>query len=628
MCKSIPLTQGREGSREPFVLVLDCVYIVKFLSKPNLCSVEWKPSTLTCNDSNSNFVAGIQVRQTKMKDATTQCRLLSTRIPTASTPPSKRSRLDVDSESPLPSTAETDSTYNIEDDFSLPNTAASTTSSALDYQLPIQHENKYIIFQSALWQLFQDCPVCQSKCSIQSSTQGSFLRVHQECINTRCLFQRQWDSQPMVKNTPAGNLLISAAILFCGASYTKSLRILNTMGVVSISSSTFKKHSREYLQPTVYRVWKGEQDSQLNRLSSMSGKPEVGGDGRADSPGHSAKYGSYTTIELRINKIIDLQLVQSNEVGGSYHMELAGLERSVAFLAEKGLTPGIMVTDRHPSVQKWVRENLPDTTQYYDVWHVAKGLTKKLESLAKQRDCLLIREWIRGISNHLYWCAASSAGQSGDVIAAKWLSIVRHIQNIHDGHSDLFPTCAHAELDYERKWFKPHTLAFEKLSTLLTNTRLVNDVKKLSPLRQTSSVEAFHSLIIQFAPKSVAFSFKGMLTRLNLAALHYNENSDRRQAHNKQGLPVHFLRFPKYRKGGFTVQNVKESATFRYVSDLMEFLMIQTMADPTEVWELWDEVEEPPSLCSAFQRPNMDEAIASHTTRFATSHTQSVGEEE
>ena len=36
----------------------------------------------------------------------------------------------------------------------------------------------------------------------------------------------------------------------------------------------------------------------------------VGGDGRADSPGHSAKYGSYGLIDLDTNKVIHVQLVQ------------------------------------------------------------------------------------------------------------------------------------------------------------------------------------------------------------------------------------------------------------------------------------------------------------------------------
>ena len=31
---------------------------------------------------------------------------------------------------------------------------------------------------------------------------------------------------------------------------------------------------------------------------------------RSDSPGHCAKYGTYSLIEDRINKVLDLQLVQ------------------------------------------------------------------------------------------------------------------------------------------------------------------------------------------------------------------------------------------------------------------------------------------------------------------------------
>ena len=38
----------------------------------------------------------------------------------------------------------------------------------------------------------------------------------------------------------------------------------------------------------------------------------LGGDGRADSPGHSAKFGSYSIIDLDQGKVVDIQLVQVN----------------------------------------------------------------------------------------------------------------------------------------------------------------------------------------------------------------------------------------------------------------------------------------------------------------------------
>ena len=37
---------------------------------------------------------------------------------------------------------------------------------------------------------------------------------------------------------------------------------------------------------------------------------KIGGDGRADSPGHSAKYGSYGIIYLRTNKVLHIESVQ------------------------------------------------------------------------------------------------------------------------------------------------------------------------------------------------------------------------------------------------------------------------------------------------------------------------------
>ena len=48
----------------------------------------------------------------------------------------------------------------------------------------------------------------------------------------------------------------------------------------------------------------------VERLSNLEGGVVLSGDGRSDSPGHSAKYGSFTVIEQRVNKVLDVELVQ------------------------------------------------------------------------------------------------------------------------------------------------------------------------------------------------------------------------------------------------------------------------------------------------------------------------------
>ena len=55
--------------------------------------------------------------------------------------------------------------------------------------------------------------------------------------------------------------------------------------------------------------------------------------------------------------------------------------------------------------------------------------------------------------------------------------------------------------------------ASEKLTSLLTNTLLCKDITRLSAMHQTSSLGAYHSVVMHFAPKSTAFSYSGMQCR-------------------------------------------------------------------------------------------------------------------
>ena len=45
-------------------------------------------------------------------------------------------------------------------------------------------------------------------------------------------------------------------------------------------------------------------------MSALQGGVVLSGDGRSDSPGHCSKYGAFTVIEQRVNKVLAVQLVQ------------------------------------------------------------------------------------------------------------------------------------------------------------------------------------------------------------------------------------------------------------------------------------------------------------------------------
>ena len=68
-------------------------------------------------------------------------------------------------------------------------------------------------------------------------------------------------------------------------------------------------------------------------------------------------------------------VLQSNEVNNSYAMELEGMKRALQWITEdKQLQIAEIVTDRHSSVKKYMREERPSIQHWFDVWHVAKGI--------------------------------------------------------------------------------------------------------------------------------------------------------------------------------------------------------------------------------------------------------------
>ncbi len=135
-------------------------------------------------------------------------------------------------------------------------------------------------------------------------------------------------------------------------------------------------------------------------------------------------------------------------------MELQGAKQSFDFILLAGLAISVFISDRHRGIAKWIRENHPQTSHFYDIGHVARSITKKLLKAGKKKGYEKIIYWVKGIRRHLYWCATSTKQGFEQLILAKWKSFIMHVANRHTNHPDqLFQNCAHDELQ-RRKWIK------------------------------------------------------------------------------------------------------------------------------------------------------------------------------
>ncbi len=104
----------------------------------------------------------------------------------------------------------------------------------------------------------------------------------------------------------------------------------------------------------------------------------------------------------------------------------------------------------------------------YDVWHILQMRPQEAGQLeAKQKDCEVIGYWRQSITNILFKAAASTPPGNGELIVAKWQSILHHIHNEHVNlPNPLYPL--HAAMDPLLVMLnQPNTKASVKLEAIV-----------------------------------------------------------------------------------------------------------------------------------------------------------------
>lgn len=205
------------------------------------------------------------------------------------------------------------------------------------------------------------------------------LTIVSECSN--CVESYTWKSQPdLMGRFPAGNLLLSFATLCAGASINKVLLVFRHMGMLVYHEPAYYYHQRHLLVPSIVAFWKKYQNKLLEKLRNK--EVVLAGDGRHDSMGHSAKYGTYSIFCCTIGLIIHIVLVQANQAGSSSGMEFLAFQKAFTFLLGTEMIIKSFISDRHTSIAKWMREDCvtkcndlgkPVVQHFFDIWHIAKS---------------------------------------------------------------------------------------------------------------------------------------------------------------------------------------------------------------------------------------------------------------
>ena len=221
--------------------------------------------------------------------------------------------------------------------------------------------------------------------------------------------------------------------------------------------------------PVVRQKWRSER-KRLMKVLKKRNLVVLVGDGRCDSPGHSAKYCTYTFIETETGNVVDTIVVPVTEVKNSNAMEKEGFVRLLKGLKKDGVKIDIISTDKHTQIRKLMRVD-PDFNimkHQFDPWHIAKGICKKLNLAAKKKSREALLEWIPSIVNHFWW-SVTTCDKNPQLLYEKFASVIYHTVNKHEwGGCKLFKKYEHEPLTIEQQatknWLKEGSDAHQYFS--------------------------------------------------------------------------------------------------------------------------------------------------------------------
>ena len=97
----------------------------------------------------------------------------------------------------------------------------------------------------------------------------------------------------------------------------------------------------------------------------------------------------------------------------------------------------------------------------------------------------------------------------------------------------------------KKNWLSPTSGSFKVLQDIVFSNSILKDLSYLTKFSHTDTLKVYHSLYNRWLPKSIYFSFHGMIARTQLAILDFNSGSNLNQATTKEGKKRYNTSFSK-----------------------------------------------------------------------------------
>ena len=176
-----------------------------------------------------------------------------------------------------------------------------------EFETPV---SAFLVYWTSLCSLLSRCFTCASQATItKKNIYGSALVVELICCKGH---RNVWKSQSSVRGFYHGNIKLAASVLFSANTFKNIQNYFEMAGVPWISKSRYYFMQQNYLHGVENEAWRREHSVDILDLKNRE-NCHFSGDGRCDSPGHNAKYLTYSFLDQKTGKVVAMSLTQVTE---------------------------------------------------------------------------------------------------------------------------------------------------------------------------------------------------------------------------------------------------------------------------------------------------------------------------
>ncbi|KAK7904093.1 hypothetical protein WMY93_016700 [Mugilogobius chulae] len=237
----------------------------------------------------------------------------------------------------------------------------------------------------------------------------------------------RWTSQRYFKfGMLAGDFMLGVNILLSGNNFRKVALLFKFMNVGMLDTTTFHKIQDRFCVDNIEHFWKNNQGNVISQLKSK------------DSVVLLCEYLTMDTISEELGNVKEF-------------CTDANIQISALF------------------IQRQHKHTL-------DIWHGAKNVSKKIVAAAKEKDCGLLLNWTRDITNHFWYCCKEA--QTYEEFMDMWTGVLHHVTDVHEWY---LGSCRHdplEEVQQHKDWIPESSAAHKRLQQIVLDARWLKNIPK------------------------------------------------------------------------------------------------------------------------------------------------------